>query len=403
VLSALAIVAELQPAAARPSALAGELCRALARPVDETAPGAEPLFLASYRPGPGEAAVPEPLRTSAFAYDNALAVSALLACGDAARARRIGEAFLIAIDQDRTFRDGRVRNAYRAGPVRPASPVLLPGWWDAAAALWAEDRYQDGTATGNVAWAGLALMALHDATGEARFRDGASRLAAWIRAQAADGPRPGFTGGRDGYDPEQTALAWKSTEHNLDVAALGVWLGGPSDLAMAASARAFVTSAFDPAAGCFRMGTTPDGGMQGPDVLALDTQLWPLLAIRDAPAPWWRALACAEARLAVPGGFDFNDDRDGLWVEGTAQAALAYRAAGRPETAAGLLASAAAERDASGWLYATREPQVTTGLMIGPQSASADFLYYRRPHLGATAWAALAALGSNPFTGRSVR
>ncbi|HET7779979.1 MAG TPA: hypothetical protein VFL07_15630, partial [Rudaea sp.] len=51
----------------------------------------------------------------------------------------------------------------------------------------------------------------------------------------------------------------------------------------------------------------------------------------------------------------------------------------------------------SGYVYATREPRITTGLALSAQSTSADFYYYRLPHLGATAWAVLAALGHNPF------
>jgi hypothetical protein len=51
----------------------------------------------------------------------------------------------------------------------------------------------------------------------------------------------------------------------------------------------------------------------------------------------------------------------------------------------------------SGYVYATREPRITTGLALSADSTSADFYYYRRPHLGATAWAALAGLGRNPF------
>ncbi|GMA76521.1 hypothetical protein GCM10025880_29380 [Methylorubrum aminovorans] len=121
------------------------------------------MFLASYEPGPNEKSVPLPLRSTAFSYDNALAATALAACGDLRRARQIGEAFLAAIESDRTFEDGRIRNAYRAGPVRER-PVLLPGWWDAANNRWFEDRYQDGTATGNVAWVALALLNLRDAT-----------------------------------------------------------------------------------------------------------------------------------------------------------------------------------------------------------------------------------------------
>ncbi|MET7246611.1 hypothetical protein ABZT49_24965 [Methylobacterium sp. EM32] len=380
---------------AGPAQAAPAPCGAVAAALDAAAPSG-PAFAASYGPGPGEAAVPLPLRNTAFAYDNALAVIALAACGDRERARRIGDAFLGALDADRTFADGRVRNAYRAGPAT-ARPVLLPGWWDEKTKSWSEDRYQVGSATGNVAWVGLALMTLHAATGEARYRAGAARLLGWITANAA--AATGFNGGRDGYDPEQTPLPWASTEHNLDVVALGTWLG-PEGAGAARSARAFVDAAFDEGAGCFRMGTGPDGRMRDTAEIALDTQAWPLLAVADPPAPWRRALACAENRLAVPGGFDFNDDRDGLWVEGTAQAALAYRAAGDHARSAALLRTALRERAPSGLLYATREAKLTTGLTIGPGSTTPDFLYFRRPHLGATAWAVLAQAGWNPFDGR---
>ncbi len=99
----------------------------------------------------------------------------------------------------------------------------------------------------------------------------------------------------------------------------------------------------------------------------------------------------------MAGGFDFNDDRDGLWIEGTAQAALIYRVLGRQSEAGALLDTIAAESSPSGWLYATREARLSTGLMIGPWSTENDFFYFRRPHLGATAWAVLAATGHNPF------
>lgn len=382
--------------------LGRELCRALSGAVERTAPDGDPVFLASYEPGPDEKEVPPPLRSTAFSYDNALAATALAACGDLRRARQIGEAFLVAIESDRTFEDGRIRNAYRAGPVR-ARPVLLPGWWDAANKRWSEDRYQDGTATGNVAWVGLALLNLRDATQDPRFEKGATRLAAWIRARTARHNGPGFTGGLDGYDPDQASLSWASTEHNLDIVALGMRLGKPDDRAMAASARTFLDAAFDERAGCFRMGTDTEGHMRGVEAIALDTQLWPLLGVVDPPEAWRRALSCATKRLGVPGGFDFNDDRDGLWVEGTAQAALAYRSVQNEATAGELLQTLAGQRAPSGWLYASREARLTTGLRIGPASTQDDFFYFRRPHLGATAWAALAALGHNPFTGGRVQ
>jgi len=362
-------------------------------------------FVVSYRPGPNESDLPLPLRTSAFVYDNALAVIALVACGDVPSARRIGDAILDAQSHDRTFADGRVRNAYRGGSRPLNEKALLPGWWDAAANLWSEDPYQDGTATGNVAWASLGLLTLHQATGDARYLAGARALLLWIAANTADPSGSGFTGGVDGYDPAQTRLSWASTEHNVDIAAAALWFGrvsgDPAFGPMVVSARSFLDKAFRPPAGCFVLGTAPDGSLADTSHLALDTQLWPLL-LPDAPDSWRAALSCAERHLGVAGGFDFDNDRDGVWVEGTAQAALVYASLGMAERAAELRASLQSDVSASGWLYATRGERVTTGLKIGPQSTSADFFYFRRPHLGATAWAALAATGWNPFTGRRV-
>ncbi len=125
----------------------------------------KPVFLLSYEPGPGENKLSAPLATAAFSYDNALAIMALVSCGDVARARRIGDAFVYAAQNDRTFKDGRIRNAYRAGPVGSGA-VLLPGWWDNTRRAWSEDAYQDGTQTGNVAWVALALLHLDRATSD---------------------------------------------------------------------------------------------------------------------------------------------------------------------------------------------------------------------------------------------
>nr|WP_264048355.1 hypothetical protein [Methylobacterium sp. FF17] len=409
-LSATPVIAEAGASASAPRAaqgtspLAQTLCRSLSASMDGTGTG--PVFVASYRPGPGETALPPPLRTSAFTYDNALAAIALTACGEVESARRIGDALLAALVRDRTFSDGRVRNAYRAGPVGDG-PLALPGWWDAEAKHWAEDAYQDGTATGNVAWAALALLTLDASAPEAGYRAGARRMLGWIADQTADAREPeGYSGGVDGFDPSQVRLAWKSTEHNLDVHALAAWLhrldGRPDAARIAATARGFLDAVYAQEPGVFRLGTTPEGKLQPTTHVALDTQLWPLIGVSDAPGSWQRALDFAERHLATRGGFDFNEDRDGLWVEGTAQAALTLRALGRSARAEDLVAVLAGQVSPSGFLFATDVDRLTTGIAIGPASQEPDFYYFRRPHLGATAWGVLAAKGWNPFTGRSV-
>jgi hypothetical protein len=378
-------------------------CAPLAAAVTSQAAGADAAFVRSYEHGEDESRLPAGLDSSAFVYDNALAVIALVACGNVSSATIIGNALSLAAHNDRTFRDGRVRNAYRPGPLGQGAPAL-PGWWDDKQKIWAEDPAQDGTSTGNVAWAALALLTLHQATGQQSFLSDAERLIDWVIANVSSGS--GFRGGFHGYDPQQVTLTWISTEHNVDMYAAATWLFRLTNeqkyAGAAAQARQFLDRAF--ARDHFLLGTKPDGSLADSGMLALDVQLWPWMAIPDAPVRWRSALNFAATHLAVKGGFDFNGDRDGLWVEGTAQASLGYRIAGDPVRSAQLLTTIEAERAPSGFLNATREARVSTGLSIDPTGSGTepDFFYFRRPHLGATAWATLAALAWNPFTGKEV-
>ncbi|WP_245987026.1 hypothetical protein [Azospirillum thermophilum] len=380
--------------------LATKGCTALAARVDEIA-GRGPVFLRSYDSpfAPGPTSEPA-LSNAAFTYDNALAIMALSACGRKAQALRIGEALLDAVTLDRAGYKGRLRNTYRAG-AQKQRPIPPMGWWDVTENRWLEDPYQVGTATGNVAWAGLALLTLADQTGEKRFREGAATLARWVVDNTRDPRGPGgFNGGVQGFDGQARPLTWKSTEHNTDLVALFERLG-PDWSGPAGEARRFLDALWTAGGGHFPIGTAPDGVTVSTATSGLDAQLWPIL-LRGAPEEWRAALAYAERAHGVEGGFDFNDDRDGLWVEGTAQAALVYRAVGRPAEADRLFAELLKEISPGGLLFATRPATLTTGLAIGPESRTDDFLYFRRPHLGATGWAVLAALGWNPFTGRTL-
>src|SRR3979411_1687497 len=122
-------------------------CAPLADAVTSQAAGARAVFVRSYEHGEDESRLPAGLASSAFVYDNALAVIALVACGNVSSAIPIGNALSLAARHDRTFTDGRVRNAYRAGPVGEGAPAL-PGWWDSKQNIWAEDPAQDGSSAG---------------------------------------------------------------------------------------------------------------------------------------------------------------------------------------------------------------------------------------------------------------
>lgn len=371
-------------------------------------------FLASYEAVPEGVPLDPSLGNAAFVYDNALAAIALAACGDVVASRRIADAIVVAGAKDRFYADGRIRNAYRAGLVE--TPALLPGWWGDAEQRWLEEPSQVGTSMGNVAWAALALLNVYTATGEETYRSAAARIMSWVAARGpASWEMPaisvGYTGGTFGHEPEPTEFSWRSTEHNIDLAATFGWLAkfardrgedASTWETNAAGTRAFVGAMWNETDGRFAIGTDPAEASLISTRAGLDAQLWPVMAFPDAPATWQRALAWAEARHAVEGGFDFNDDRDGVWLEGTAQAALLYRLLGQTEKANAALAVIGGQRAPSGLVFATNRDALTTGLAVSPQSGDADFVYHRWPHLGATAWAALAEAGWNPFTGQAV-
>ena len=329
----------------------------------------------------------------AFTYDNALAGLALLAGGHRGAAARIAEALRLAQEQDRHWRDGRLRNAYAAGRIFPEAPrsVRPPGWWDASRNAWMEDGYQAGSAAGPVAFAILLWTAL----GDAPFRRAAERAADWLEGLRAPS---GFRGGTIGHEPSPDLLPWVSTEQNLDLAVAFARLGRQ---AAAEHAGGFVRSMWLAPERRFAMGLTPDGQVNGGS--ALDANLWPALAWPGQgfePALDWvlaRHGLPAEAPAAELEGLDFNDDRDGIWLEGTAQAMLLLRRLGRASLASRFAAAVTRWRRADGWIAAASLPWLTTGLGTGLRPGVADFLYPARGHLAVNAWAALAALDESPF------
>jgi hypothetical protein len=392
-------------AAATPRAqLAEQGCRALRRAVMEMPGAPGPGLLLSYPVPPGSGPPPTPsLQSVAFVYDNALAVVALVACGEGAAARRIADALVLAAADRGT--QGAIRNGYRAGPVAAGAGPDLGGWWDQQAGQWFQDAYQAGTATGNVAWAALALLTAADATGDARYGQCAATLMRWVEEHAWDAAAPlGFSGGVFGLDAAQTRQTWKSAEHNLDAAAAFAWLGRDGDRRWARSQRNaedFVASMWDASAGRFFIGTGPDGRTPNTGLAAIDGEVWPMLVLPAGSPHPLEALAYVRANFAVEGGYGFRERPDGMWTEGTAQAALSFAASGAPERELdGLFARLLSQTAPGGYLYATPDAKIRTGLAVGPNSVTDDFYYYHLPHLGATAWAVLAAERWNPFTGR---
>jgi hypothetical protein len=103
---------------------------------------------------------------------------------------------------------------------------------------------------------------------------------------------------------------------------------------------------------------------------------------------------CSPGRTAL--GIDFNDDRDGIWWEGTAHAVIAYRIAGDHTKADRLLnnlrrAQRSAPNTNGMGIVATCRDLVTTGIE--------GFVLFNRLHIAATAWYVLAERRHNPFWG----
>jgi hypothetical protein len=390
VLSAGGLSALAAPAPSPPSA-----CRYLARTMAMQAAG--PVLLASY---PSEHA--GPLNAAAFVYDNSVAAIALVACGQLTQARRIGDALVLAMDQDRYWHDGRLRNAYAAGTVGPA-PVKLAGWWDPAARKWLEDGYQAGSDSGNAAWAMLALLNLESGTGQTRYREGALRLARWVEGRADTRGAGGFTGGDFGHEPSPQHLSWKSSEHNADLVAAFRWLAHTTGDAhwqeRANSAQDFVAAMWRPDAAVFAVGVAEDGVTINP-LLALDAQVWPLMAIPGAATRYVAALTSCERRLRFDTGYTYSEAGGGLWTEGTAQVAVLLELLHRDSAARIVQTSLQTQRTADGGYYASNVPATPTGFMLATDPTKPR-VYFHLEHLGAAAWAALAEQRFNPFTGRS--
>jgi hypothetical protein len=382
------LIAGVRPAWAEPPTACQSLVTLVA------AAPAGPVFLASY-----PTVTEGPMHGAAFLYDNAAATIALVGCGQVAEARRIGDAILLALNNDRFWHDGRLRNGYAAGAVGQG-PIKLSGWWDTGQQRWFEDRYQVGSDNGNMAWAILALLALDRAGAGPDYRTGAERIGHWVAALRDPRGPGGFSGGVFGHEPAPSPLTWKSTEHNTDLAAtftrLAQITGKPFWSEQAAAATHFVEAMWDPASARFAVGTGEDGVTHNP-LLALDAQIWPLLALHGAATRHAPVVATIEQQLKVDDGYAYSQAKDGIWTEGTAQMALLDALTGHEAEAKATLAAIRPQQTPDGSYYASNTQALPTGFMLQTDPMKPR-LYFRLPHLGATAWVALAERQFNPFT-----
>ncbi|MFJ4539751.1 Tat pathway signal sequence domain protein [Streptomyces tibetensis] len=382
------------------------------------------------------------LFSTAFTYDNALALLAHLAARTPAgltRATALGDALLHAQSHDPAYDDGRLRQAYNVGPYTFYDGSLQPDGFvraDGTANVGTQFGFT-GTAVGDMAWAGIALGALARRTGARRFLKGAVRIGEWIeRTGRTDEPLGGYKFGVDGANQK---LPFTSTEHNTDLVCLFGRLarltGDRVWLERRGRAEAFVRRMWEPSGGFFYTGTN-DGVTVNKSPVPEDTQTWTHLALDSHRHS--RSLDWAVAELAVldhsgrtnstvPAGQSYEGvtfssasllanedapiadgqprpDRNGVWFEGTAHLALALRDRGARGDEAGarrLLASIERAQDLLG------DGQTVGGEALpersGVVSASSPldtgfgFGYYPYRHTGATAWYLMAVARFNPL------
>jgi hypothetical protein len=382
------------------------------------------------------------LFSTAFTYDNALAILAHLATrtrDGLSRARTLGDALLYAQLHDPAYDDGRLRQAYNTGPYTFYDGTPQPDGFvraDGTANVGTQFGFT-GTAVGDMAWAGIALSALARRTGARRYLTGAVRIGEWIERNGRTGePLGGYKFGVDGANQK---LPFTSTEHNTDLVCLFGRLarltGDRVWRERRGRAEAFVRRMWEPSGGFFYTGTD-DGETVNRSPVPEDTQTWTHLALgsrRHSRSLDWAAAELAvsdhsgRTNSTVPAGQSYEGvtfssasllanedapiasgqprpDRNGVWFEGTAHLALALRDRGAPgdETRARrLIASTEKAQDLLGGGQTVGGEALPERCGVVSASSPLDtgfgFGYYPYRHTGATAWYLMAATRYNPL------
>lgn len=368
------------------------------------------------------------LKDMAFVYDNAVTLIALLAEGDVKRARAIGDALLFAQTHDGEFEDHRLRQAYHSDTFANSAGKAVAG----------HEFALTGSASGDMAWCGIALAQLAKKTGDSRYAVGALWIGRWLYEQTYS--ESGLGGYRFG---ETAGLAdHKATEHNVDVYAffrmLQALTGDPRWTERAAHAKAFVRAMWDEDNQHFWTGSN-DGVAINKSATQLpaspQSRSWLALRAKDFDGALdWTAGSLATTdtplrrnsrlthRVAISGiafssgslmadqdsriaGKEENPRPDvaAVWLEGTAQLALALatrKGSGDREAADQLLGQLKLAQERLGTDQKFAGKTIKGGLVAAtsPTDTGFGYGYYANLHIGATAWFVLAASGTNPYT-----
>lgn len=321
-------------------------------------------------------------------------------------AKHIGDAFIYCMEHDRFFKDHRLRNVYSIGTLENhLGNSSLAGFVLRDTARYVEDKYFDGSAVGNICWAGITLTSLYEATNNIKYLRAAQKLADWVIDSTYT--QNGFKGGFEGFDSVQTKLEYKATEHNIDAAVLFFRLNNIEKNKKYSdaldNARKFVESMRD-LKGFYYTGTDSTGITPNKSNFVLDVHPWSTIALQDYNTD--------RAKIAIQNaidscyisdyksinydkklnGYDFNGNKDGIWLEGTMEMATAFSLMGRTQEAQKLWETAeylqvnGKNNDGKG-LVAADHDSVNTGF---------NWLYFNWLHVAPTAWFVISKL-CNPY------
>ena len=387
------------------------------------------------------------LGATAFTYDNAVLIHALLGSEDPdnlPRAEVLGQGLLYAQANNFPVADGRFAQAYYVNVAGTGGAFITPA---------AAPFYFYGSTVGDQAWAGMALAQLFLRTQNTLFLNGALKVANWIVNNAysklgAGGYSFGTT--INSMNQSVPSTNGKSTEHNLDTFAFFTMLdtltgGGSSDhgmtwKALARHALVFLRSMYNTSGPYFYTGTMGDQITINPTPIPEDCQTWSYMALIGANSEltdhkktidWALNNLKATDTAAAPhssitgtqkfSGLVFDtaslttkaDDPDAVWLEGTAHAAaaLAARILRGGDAIPGLIKDItktvelledcvhAQKLLGAGQTVGGKAIPVGYGVVAATSVMDTGFGYTYGPslHIGATGWFLIAGFAGNPF------
>jgi hypothetical protein len=295
-----------------------------------------------------------------YTYDQAVATVAFLAKGNVASARRVLDA-LAKLQND----DGSWNHAYAC----------------TTGASLAAQRY-----VGSTAWVALAIANYENRTGDTvTYNIMGQRALNWVLLwQQADG---GLNGG---LDASGVPLAWASTEHNED--SYGA-LGHFAYASWQAGVKSFLDNPAWNAAGqrwnegrndtLDPLDVNPLGvGALGPTgVHVYKSSLDYCMTHHRSTQAW----GTGKKKVLVD-GFDSNSDHNDIWLEGTAQMAVAFRAASRTTDSDYFIQQIVKIQQSDGGI-----PYSVKGTFNG------DFTMSTKTAVASTGWLILAIAHTNPM------